>query len=130
MAEEFSPELIQFIAQHVESLAQLETLLLMRQDPQRHWDCAELSRLLYITPDMCGGLVKELEQRGFVGREPETDGQFRYQPAHADFDRLLGELSAIYQERRVAVITQIYSRPQKKIQTFADAFRLRREEPT
>jgi DNA-binding HxlR family transcriptional regulator len=130
MSEGFSPELKQFIAQHVESLAQLETLLLMRQDPQRHWDCAELSRLLYITPDMCGGLVKELEQRGIVVRVTESAAHYRYQPANADFDRLLGELAAIYQDRRVAVITQIYSRPQKKIQTFADAFRLRREGPT
>ena len=130
MAEEFSPELMQFIAQHIESLAQLETLLLMRQDPQRHWECAELSRLLYITPDMCGGLVDELEKRGIVVRVAESDAQYRYQPAHADFDRLLGELARIYQDRRVAVITQIYSRPQKKIQTFADAFRLRPEGTT
>ena len=33
----------------------------------------------------------------------------------------------VYRERRVAVITQIYSRPVKKVQTFADSFRLRRE---
>jgi hypothetical protein len=37
------------------------------------------------------------------------------------------QLAALYQERRVAVITQIYSKPVKKVQTFADAFRFRRE---
>jgi hypothetical protein len=130
MIEGFTPELEQFIAQHIESLAQLETLLLMRQDPERQWDCAELSRLLYITPDMCGGLVSDLVQRGFVGRVAGAEGRYQYQPANPDFDRLLGDLSAIYHDRRVAVITQIYSRPQKKVQTFADAFRLRREGTT
>jgi hypothetical protein len=100
----------------------------MRQDPQRQWGCAELSRLLYITPDMCGGLVKDLVQRGFVKLVPDTENLFQYQPDNPDTDRLIGDLAAIYQERRVAVITLIHSRPQKKVQTFADAFRLRREE--
>jgi hypothetical protein len=127
MIDGFTPELEQFIAQHIESLAVLEALLLMQKEPQRRWDCGELSRLLYITPDMCGGMIGDLEQRGFIRHIPDTDGTYQYQPANPDFDRLLGELAAIYQERRVAVITQIYSRPQKKIQTFADAFRLRRE---
>lgn len=128
MADVFSAELEQFIAQHIESLAQLETLLLMRREPERQWDCAKLSRELYITPDMCSGLVADLERRGFVRRVPDTDNDYQYYPTDPHFDRLLGQLADIYQERRVAVITQIYSRPVKKVQTFADAFRLRREE--
>jgi hypothetical protein len=127
MVDGFTPELEQFLTQHIESLAQLETLLLMRQEPQRRWTCVELSRLLYITPDMCSGLVGELVQRGFVVHISDVEDCYQYQPANPDFDRLLGELAAIYHDRRVAVITQIYSRPQKKVQTFADAFRLRQE---
>ena len=127
MADDFPAELEQFIAQHIESLAELETLLLMQREPERRWECAEMSRLLYITPDMCSGLVADLERRGFVRRVPDTDDSFHYQPADADFDRLLSKLSAIYQERRVTVITQIYSRPVKKVQTFADAFRIRKD---
>lgn len=128
MDERFNPELEEFVSQQIESLAQLETLLLMRQDPARRWDCAELSRALYITTDMCAGLVGELVQRGFVVKVADGEDQFQYRPANPRFDQLLGELAVIYQQRRVAVITQIYSKPQKKVQTFADAFRLRREE--
>jgi hypothetical protein len=127
MVDGFTLELEQFLAQHIESLAQLETLFLMRQDPQRRWSCVELSRLLYITPDMCGGLVGDLVQRGFVRRVSDAETCYQYQPANPESDRLLGDLAAIYHDRRVAVITQIYSRPQKKVQTFADAFRLRQE---
>jgi hypothetical protein len=42
-------------------------------------------------------------------------------------DQLIDQLADLYQQRRVAVITQIYSRPVKNVQTFADAFRLRKE---
>ena len=127
MSDVFPAELEQFIAQQIESLAQLELLLLMRQAPDQQWDCADAARQLYITPDMCNGLVADLERRGFVRRVTEADARYQYQPTNPDFDRLLGELAAVYQDRRVAVITQIYSRPQKKVQTFADAFRLRPE---
>ena len=116
-----------FIAQHIESLAQMEAVLSMRQDPSRQWDAGELAQKLYITADMCTAMVADLERRGFVRRVDESD-RYRYHAADADADRLLGDLGKLYQERRVAVITEIYSKPVNKVQTFADAFRLRREE--
>jgi hypothetical protein len=127
MSDVFPAELKLFIAQHVESLAQLEALLLLRQDSQTQWKSAELSQRLYITPDMCEGILANLHQRGFVERNAE--GGYRYHPSSSEADRVLAELAGVYQQRRVAVITEIYSKPVNKVQTFADAFRLRREEP-
>jgi hypothetical protein len=127
MSDDFPAELRAFIAQHIESLAQLETLLRMRQDRDRTWDADALAREIYITADMAAGIIADLERRGFVQRTPDPPA-FRYSPANADFDRLLDQLGALYHERRVAVITEIYSNPTKKVQTFADAFRLRRDQ--
>ena len=127
MSEAFPAELKQFIAQHVESLAQLEALLLLRQNSEQRWRSPELAARLYITPDMCEAILADLERRGFAART--DDGAYFYQPRDAAADRLIGDLATIYQQRRVAVITEIYSKPVTKVQTFADAFRLRREEP-
>jgi hypothetical protein len=127
MSDEFPIELRQFIAQHIESLAQLEALMLLRSDRQRHWGPAELAQRLYITPEMCQALLVDLNRRGFIVFNHEP-GCYRYQSGDADADRLLGDLAEIYHQRRVAVITEIYSKPVHKVQTFADAFRLRREE--
>jgi hypothetical protein len=126
MSDEFPVELRQFIAQNIESLAQLEALLLLRSDPQRAWGPAELAQQLYITPEMCQALLADLQRRGFV--QCSGDGRCRYQARDPDADRLLGDLAALYQLRRVAVITEIYSKPVTKVQTFADAFRLRPED--
>src|SRR5690349_14787332 len=126
MSDDFPPELKQFIAQHVESLAQLEALLILRQDREARWKSADLAQRLYITPDMCEAILANLRQHGFA--EQGAEGYF-YRPPSEDADRVLADLSAMYQQRRVAVITEIYSKPVNKVQTFADAFRLRREEP-
>jgi hypothetical protein len=127
MSDDFPAELKQFIAQHVESLAQLEALLILRQDSQKDWRSPELAQRLYITPDMCEAILADLDRQGFAKRLPE--GGYRYHPSSADFDGMLASLADVYQQRRVAVITEIYSKPVNKVQTFADAFRLRREDP-
>ena len=127
MATDFPAEIEQFIAQHIESLAQLESLLLLRREAGRSWSCEELSRHLYVAPDVCTGLVADLERRGFVSRDAPDRDAYRYRSAGAEVDGLIDQLADLYQQRRVAVITLIYSKPVKKVQTFADAFRLRRE---
>ena len=127
MANEFPAEIEQFIAQHIESLAQLELLLLLRREPSRGWTCHELSKQLYITPDVCASIVADLERRGFLLRDAANNDLYWYRSAGTATDQLIDQLADLYQQRRVAVITQIYSRPVKNVQTFADAFRLRRE---
>jgi hypothetical protein len=128
MATEFPVEIEQFIAQHIESLAQLETLLLVRREASRAWTCDDLSRQMYVTPDVCTGLVVDLERRGFILRDAADVNTFRYRSTGAAVDQVIDQLADLYHQRRVAVITQIYSKPVKKVQTFADAFRLRREQ--
>jgi hypothetical protein len=128
MSEEFPADLKQFITQHIESLAELEMLLLLRQDPQRWWEPAEVAKVLYTSEQVCASQLAALARRGFFEASPPPEARYRYRPASADIDRLLAALAATYQERRVAVITLIYSKPVDKVQTFADAFRLRRED--
>jgi hypothetical protein len=127
VTDDFPLELRQFIAQNVESLAQMETLLLLFREPQREWTTADLARELYISSDMCEGIVVDLERRRLAAR---TEGGDRWSASGGDADahRRVEQLARYYRERRVAVITEIYSNPVKKVQTFADAFRLRREE--
>jgi hypothetical protein len=125
--DDFPPALRQFLAQNIESLAQLETVLLLHRDPQRHWTADQLARELYISAEMCRGICSDLERRRLVARGAAPES-YCYSVADPDVDLLVGQLAKAYRERRVAVITAIYSGPVNKVQTFADAFRLRREE--
>jgi hypothetical protein len=127
MADEFSAEVKQFIDQNIESLAQLEALLLFRRDPQRGWSASEIVRALYVPQELAGTLLTDFCRRGFVKASSPTDELYSYSVADARVDKLISEVAAAYQDRRVAVISLIYSKPLNKVQTFADAFRLRKE---
>jgi hypothetical protein len=70
-------------------------------------------------------MMNDLVQRGFAVREVAG---FRYRPANDTVARLIERLERLYQERRVAVTTEIYSRPENFVKAFADAFRLRKKE--
>jgi DNA-binding MarR family transcriptional regulator len=128
MSEAFPTELQQFIDQNVESLAQLEALLLLQNEPSRAWTVEALAKSLYITAETAAALLKDLTARGFAKVVDGANGHYAYFPANAESRDLVARLAKLYEERRVAVITQIYSKPVNKVQTFADAFRIRREE--
>ena len=46
-----------------------------------------------------------------------------------ELDQAVVRLAKDYAERRVTVITLIFSKPVDKLRTFADAFRLRKDKP-
>jgi hypothetical protein len=127
MPDDFPPDLRRFIDEQIESLAQLEALLLLRHEPQRQWEATEIAKSLYIPPEMAGALLAEFGRRGFATASPSSGTRFAYHTIDAETDNLIDRLATIYRERRVAVISLIYSKPMNKVQTFADAFRLRKE---
>lgn len=116
----------QFIAHQIESVAQLETLLLVRRDSQRLWNAEELARQLYISEKMCSDMLDDLERRRYLVRDPVSKS-VRYECADPEADAILAALEDLYRERRVAIISEIHSNPVSKVQTFADAFRLRKD---
>lgn len=115
-----------FIAQQIESVAQLETLLLLRQDSHRLWNARELAQRLYLSENMCQAMLSDLERRKFLAKA--SDGEsVRYECPDPTVDAMISSLEDLYRERRVAVISEIHSTPMSKVQTFADAFRLRKD---
>ena len=130
MADEFTSDVKQFIDQNIESIAQLEALLLMCRDAERGWDSAAIAKFLYIPPEMAATLLADFHLRRYVKLTPGSDTSYSYDPHQAKDDQLIRELAAAYQDRRVAITSLIYSKPLNKVQTFADAFRLRKEPPS
>jgi hypothetical protein len=59
--------------------------------------------------------------------DPRT---FHYAPASGSpLDAAVAQLARDYAERRVTIITLIFSKPVDKLRSFADAFRLRKDNP-
>jgi hypothetical protein len=125
MPEEIDLGVRNFIAENIQSVAQLELLLLLHDTPQQGWSATDAARSFGLSPEMTLGLLRGLCQQGFAAASGEME-LFRYAPRSQEFERLIGQLSTLYQQRRVSLIQLIYARPVDKLQSFADAFRFRK----
>lgn len=118
----FPSDVDSFIAQFIDSVGQVEILLLVRTQRDRQWTVDEISRQLRSTPHSVSLRLAQLEERGLVMRSEEG---FAY-AARPKVDELVERLARAYDERRTSVIERIFSR-RDAIQSFADAFRIRPE---
>ncbi len=121
------PEAVRkFVAENISSVEHLEALLLLRSQPMRAWSAADLSRELYIGLEPAAARLSGLEAQGLLVRVPGPC--YHYRPRNPVLDLVVAELAELYKVRRHAIIALIYSQPPKYVQSFADAFRLRKEQ--
>jgi len=118
-------EVLQFVDRHIESVEQLEVLLLLVED-ERAWKPAEILQRIQSSSASIDQRLASLRNAGFVSEE--SPGVFRYAPADEQTRRTIRDLADSYRERRVRIIEAIYSRKTDSVQTFADAFRFKRKE--
>jgi hypothetical protein len=116
-----------FIFSSIESVEQLEVLLLMHGTPQTSWTPEAIARELYSTPSSIRGRLDALVRRELVATAgaPAT---FHYSPAAHSVRSTIDSLADCYRHRRVAVITLIASKPLENVRAFSDAFRLRKKD--
>jgi hypothetical protein len=108
------------IAEHIDSIEQLEVLLLLREHRGRTWTVAELSEHIRSSLTSVRGRLDGLVRRGLV---EERSPNYQYAAA-GELDAAVAELGRTYLERRFTVIDLIFSKPNDKLRAFADAFRV------
>jgi hypothetical protein len=126
MNEDFPADIKQFIADNIDTVAQLELLLLLRSESGKQWTAEEAGKALYSSADVTALQMADLQQKRLLAPGSGA-GTSVYRPEPAELARLVDRLAELYRERRVAVITAVYTKPIDKIKSFADAFRLRKE---
>jgi hypothetical protein len=119
----------QFITDHVDSVMQLEVLLLLAGQPGKVWTAGELAQQLRIDVAWVDAQIRDMAAKGLSTVDDAASGgpQFRYAPRTAELAATVDELAHAYADRRVTVIGLIFSKPLDKIRSFADAFRLRKD---
>lgn len=102
----------------------LELLLLLRRDPQRQWTAEALVQEVRGSIALVKESLKSLKEIGLVAL---TDaGAYFYRPESAELDELALALVELYKQKPTTVLRTIFSSPSDKIQSFSDAFLIRR----
>jgi Mn-dependent DtxR family transcriptional regulator len=123
MADAEIPKQIQrFIAAHVDSVGQLEALLLLRSGSQP-WRAAQVAERLYVSEAEAMEVLDRLCSSGLVVRSDEA---YRYECRTEELRRMVDDLAQLY-ARQLIPITNLIHAKSRRIRGFADAFRFRKD---
>lgn len=111
-----------YIIDQIDSIAQLEAVMLLRAQPGESWDVAKISRRLYVSEAEVSEALDRLVDAGTVCFE---NGVFSYSPAPGARD-LIERVTDTYRRQLIAVTNLIHSKP-SRIQKFANAFKFRKD---
>lgn len=120
--------LLQFLRACVPTYQSAEVLLFLAANPGRDFSPSEIvasMRPVMVSDPAVAEYTAHFAARGLL---TERDHRYRYAPA-PELERHVLDLAHAYNHRPVTLIQAIYRIADSKIQSFADAFRLRKDEP-
>jgi hypothetical protein len=123
----FSEELEKFIAAEVNSLEQLEILLLLSGNPHKWWSAKGVYEVIKSSMQSVQDRLDEMVARGILRKDAADAALFQFGPKDETVWRITTELRDAYKERSVKIVQAIYSKPPDAVQEFARAFRLRKD---
>ena len=104
----------------------LELLSLLRRDPQRQWTTEALVHEVRGSIALVTESLRSLMAIGFVSL---TDAEaYFYRPESAELDELAAALVKLYRQKPATILRTIFTSPSDKIQSFSDAFLIRRDD--
>ena len=110
------------VVEHIDSIEQLEVLLLLRTHRDRSWSIEEVNDRVSSSTSSVKTRLEALLQSGFLAR---TAHLYRYR-ASAERDTVVGALASTYAERRFTIIELIFTKTTDRLRSFADAFKVGR----
>ena len=129
MSGSFIPDdVAQFIAARIDSIAQLETLLLLRNNPEKQWSVRDLAARLYVDEEQTARLLTDMCKQSLVIVVPRESPLYQYQPSSIQLRQMVDRVAEIYSKHLVPVTNLIHSKPKTRVQEFANAFKFRKNE--
>lgn len=124
---DFTDEFCVFLQRCVANVDAAELLLALSKEPRHPWTvrelCAQLAPMTTLPEAEAERCIAVFEANGVVVRD--AGRRVSYQAADAQ-DVHVARLTRLYVERPVTLFRVIYALRDSKINTFADAFNLRR----
>jgi len=123
MADDVIPDDVRdFILRHIDSVAQLEALLLLRANGSQDWDVARTAARLYTGEEEIRKVLAQLCADGLLSCRENI---YHYE-CPPDVRATVDRLAEVYRRHLIPVTNIIHTKP-RRIREFADAFKFRKD---
>jgi hypothetical protein len=124
--EALRPEVLQLIAECIDSLESLEALGLLYRSPDTFWSADAVAAQIGARPDVVAQKLQQLAGTGLLSLAKDSVA-YRYAPVAASSCQGVDLLMKAFANRRVDVVNAIYSSNMERLRAFSNAFRLKKE---
>lgn len=118
-------EVMRFIQERIDSVPELETLLMMSED-LRAWSAAEIARRVYVSPQKAEAILEALVRQKLVA-PGATAGVFEFMPTDEQERDLIATVMLSYRKNLSLIATLIHEKASGSIREFARAFDLKKD---
>jgi len=121
-------EVYRFILNQIDSVPQMEALLLVWESRPKKWAENEIAERLYIGIDAVRSIMQELVRRRLLAADTQQSvKQYFYGSKSEDLDSLIEAVAATYRHDLVRVSTFIHTKASSAVRDFAKAFKFTKE---
>ncbi len=120
-------QLDRFLVEVIDTVPQLEALLLIWNRRPKKWYCSELARALYSSQELAQEVVQHLVQHQLLIRAEGSADCYMLRAGSPETERLLADLDAMYRRELVRVSNLIHAKAPRAVRDFASAFRFKKE---
>ena len=111
---------------YVDSLDSLEVVMLVFREPERAWTPEQVAQVLRISTRVARRELDRMRSRG-IGKPDEEDAtRTRFDAGDPERVAAVARIAATYGTRRIELINYVASQTLKRIQSLADAFRIKK----
>lgn len=118
---------LRFVSERIDTVPQMEALLLLWENQTRAWDEDEIGTRIYVTPDAAAEIMRTLQRRQLILAEGANPLRYRYNPVWDRTGDLMAQVATEYRRHLVAMATLIHSKAPSSVREFARAFDLKKE---
>ena len=122
---ELPAEVVNFLDRFIDSIPELETLLIMSDAPQRHWTRAAVAQRIYVSEDAAQSILEVLLRRRLIAA---SDAGYRFAPPDDSQRELVARVATTYRSNLVSVANFIHKKASVSVMEFARAFDLKKKD--
>lgn len=115
----------QFVLDRIDSIGELEALLLLRNSPDTFWEDAAVAQRLYLGTEQGRSILTRLETAELlISQDEGPHRRWRYRPKSGDLREMVDRLSYYYTKHLVPMSNLVHEKVKIRIQEFSRAFEL------
>ena len=129
MPDDLIPEEIkQFLIENIDSIAELEGLLIVRSNPEVLWSAHSLAQRLYVAQEQIENVLVRLHSLAFLAAKGDNPTTYFYKPRSMGLAHIVDQIAEVHSKYLISVTNLIHAKSETRIQEFADAFKLRKKD--